>query len=74
MNNARECPECMHRHAGTFIDRRDILQVLNCPLYRPNIETEAENRLFAEYERFINFELDRWKEDLKKDFGGVGYE
>jgi len=63
MTNARECPECRHRHAGTFINRRDILQVLNSPLYRPNIETEAENRLFAEYERFNNIELDGWKEE-----------
>jgi hypothetical protein len=59
----KPCPECGHKHAGLFLNRRDVYDVKNCPLFNPNMTAEEESDLFSRYWGHVNDEIDRWKEE-----------
>ena len=59
----QDCPECGHKHEGTFINKSDVADILKCPLYSPYRTVEQENKLFGDYWVHINQEIDQMKEE-----------
>ena len=67
MERRRPCPECRNFHAGLVLDQRTAIAIRNCFLYRPNATVEHENKVFSDFERHCDQQLNQWKEERHFD-------